>query len=217
MRAVIPSENITLLREMHYFTPTNLLTGSQVKSTDIEHICDFYNLDCVEVARERNEFVAVFEAMCAMSHLNTASAPAINRPTSSSRRDESDELDNQFSNDEPETVDTDGHTDLTSGKDWIKASFTQPLRTLEELSGFSNLYCLMKILATIAVTSCSAERAMSRIKIVKNRLRSTMLDDWFSSLVILASERDVLDCLQSTEVIDNFALNSEPLRRMLCG
>ena len=62
------------------------------------------------------------------------------------------------------------------------------MRALEELSSFTSLSCLMKVLATVAVTSCSAERVMSRVRIIKNRLRSTMLDDWFSALTILASE-----------------------------
>ena len=71
----------------------------------------------------------------------------------------------------------------------------------------------MKILATVAVTSCSAERAMSRIKIIKNRLRSTVLDDWFSALTILASERDLVDGLSTDEITDRFALLSDKLQK----
>ena len=89
------------------------------------------------------------------------------------------------------------------------------MRALDELSSFTNLSCLMKILATIAVTSCSAERVMSRVKIIKNRLRSTMLDDWFSALTILASERDIVDSLNSDEVIDQFAMLSDKLQKIL--
>ena len=77
------------------------------------------------------------------------------------------------------------------------------------------LLCLLKILVTIAVSSCSAERVMSRVKIIKNRLRSTMNDDWFSSLTILASERDVMDSLAATDIIDTFAQCSSKLQNML--
>ena len=58
----------------------------------------------------------------------------------------------------------------------------------------------MKVLATVDVTSCSAERVMSRVRIIKNRLRSMMLDDWFSALTILASEHDIVDSLNSDEI-----------------
>ena len=73
----------------------------------------------------------------------------------------------------------------------------------------------MKILATVAVTSCSAERVMSRVKIIKNRLRSTMLDDWFSALTILANEHDIVDSLNSDENTGRFALSSTILQKHL--
>ena len=46
---------------------------------------------------------------------------------------------------------------------------------------------------------------MSRVKIIKSRLRSTMLDDWFSSLMILASEKDLVEKLSVDNIIDSFA------------
>ena len=82
------------------------------------------------------------------------------------------------------------------------------MRTLEELSSFTSLSCLMKVLATVAVTSCSAERVMSRVRIIKNRLRSTMLDDWFSALAILPTDHDIVDSLNSDEITGRFALSS---------
>ena len=47
-------------------------------------------------------------------------------------------------------------------------------------------------LVILPVTSCSAERALSRLKIIKNRLRSTMSDEWMSDLMpmVSAAEKD---------------------------
>ena len=70
-------------------------------------------------------------------------------------------------------------------------------------------------LATVAVTSCSAECVMSRVKIIKNRLRSTMLDDWFLALTILASEHDIVDSLNSDDITGRFALSSSKLQKHL--
>jgi hypothetical protein len=50
---------------------------------------------------------------------------------------------------------------------WINKILMKPVRVLDELSSFANLSCLMQILATVAVTSSSAEPAMSRVKIKK--------------------------------------------------
>jgi len=84
-----------------------------------------------------------------------------------------------------------------------------------ELSGFPVLTWLYKKLVTLAVTSSGAERAMNRVRIIKNRLRSTMLDDWFSSLMILASEKDIVDKNAVDDVIDSFAVSSAPLQKLL--
>ena len=101
---------------------------------------------------------------------------------------------------------------------WVDHSFMKPPRVLSELSGFDSLTCLYKNLASLAVTSCSscsAERAMNKVKIVKASLRSTMLDDWFSALLVLAAEKDVLDSLSDNDIVDKFARCSQPLQKQL--
>ena len=100
---------------------------------------------------------------------------------------------------------------------WVQHGFIKPFRLLHQFSGsgFGTLTYVYKILVTLPVTSCSAERAMSRIRIIKNRLRSTMLDDWLSALMCLASERDVMQQLSVDDIINKFAQCSEPMRRQL--
>ena len=98
---------------------------------------------------------------------------------------------------------------------WASNGFIKPLRAVTELSGFPVLTWLYKLLVTLAVTSSSAERAMSRVRIMKNRLCSTMLDDWFSSLMILACEKDVVDRIPVDDIIDSFAARSAPLQKLL--
>mgnify|MGYP003412223123 CR=1 FL=1 len=39
-----------------------------------------------------------------------------------------------------------------------------------------------------------------------------MLDDWFSSLLILASEKDILENIPVDKIIDRFAATSKPLK-----
>ena len=67
-----------------------------------------------------------------------------------------------------------------------------PLRFVNEMSSYLYLQSLYRILASLAVTSSSAERTLSRMRIIKNRLRKSMADDWFEPLTILAAESDVV-------------------------
>jgi len=111
------------------------------------------------------------------------------------------------------TVQTDAMDSLNT---WTDHSFIKPFRAITELSGFPALTWLYRILVTLAVTSSSAERAMSRLKIIKSRLRSSMLDDWLSSLMmILASEKDIVEMISIEDIINTFAGNSAPLQKLL--
>ena len=91
---------------------------------------------------------------------------------------------------------------------FILRDFIKPFRLLVQLSQYHELFMLYKILITLAVTSCSAERAFSKEKIIKNPLRSSMLDDWTSAMMILASEVDILDGITNEEIINRFAESS---------
>jgi hypothetical protein len=74
-----------------------------------------------------------------------------------------------------------------------------------QLSAYPTLTLMYKFLSSVVVSSCSAERCLSRVRIVENRLRSTMQDDWFSSLTLLASERDTSESLIDEDVVDKLA------------
>ena len=63
--------------------------------------------------------------------------------------------------------------------------------------------------------SSSAEHVLSRVRITKNRLRTSMADDWFSALTDLAAESTVLGEISIDEIIDSFAHSSHRLREHL--
>jgi hAT family C-terminal dimerisation region len=98
---------------------------------------------------------------------------------------------------------------------WIRHTFLQPYRLLHQLSSFPTLFAVYKVLVTIAITSASAERAMNKVKLVKTRLRSRMTDEYFSSLMVIATEKDLADKLSSDKIINRLASISPVLRKYL--
>jgi hAT family C-terminal dimerisation region len=60
---------------------------------------------------------------------------------------------------------------------WTDYSYVKPLRVIDQFSAYPMLTAMYKILLSIAVISCSAERILSRARIIKNLLRSTMQDE----------------------------------------
>jgi hypothetical protein len=61
------------------------------------------------------------------------------------------------------------------------------------------------VAATIAFTSATNEQSVSKLKIVKNRLRSTMSDEWLLALMLMYCERDIMDSLGSKDFVALFA------------
>ena len=86
---------------------------------------------------------------------------------------------------------------------------------LQHLSSFPNLQMLYTTFCCLAVSSASAERALSKLRIVKNRLRSSLCDEMLASLLVLASERDILQYMKTDMIIDKLANDVPSLKAHL--
>lgn len=71
--------------------------------------------------------------------------------------------------------------------------------------GLPNLSILYKIYLTLPVTSATAERSFSRLKLIKNYLRSTMTNERLSALALLSIERDLAENIDFESTINRFA------------
>ena len=70
---------------------------------------------------------------------------------------------------------------------------------------YPNISVTYRILLTVHVTVASAERSFSKLKLLKNYLRSTMLQDRLNGLVMCCIEKDILDNIDLDIVLNDFA------------
>ena len=70
---------------------------------------------------------------------------------------------------------------------------------------YRHLAVMYVILGTIAVSSASAERSFSRLKLIKSYLRSTMSQERLSSLALISIESDLASNIDFDTVIDTFS------------
>lgn len=83
------------------------------------------------------------------------------------------------------------------------ASILQLLSKFNLNSAIPNLYLAYKALYTIPVSSATAERSFSKVKIIKSRLRSTMKQLRLESLLFLNCETDInIDFNQAIHELD---------------
>ena len=83
---------------------------------------------------------------------------------------------------------------------------------LEEI--FPNVCIALRIFCTLPVTVASAERSFSKLKLVKNFLRSTMGQERLNDLAMLSIEAKIAKCVDLQGVINDFA--AKKARKAFC-
>ncbi len=93
-----------------------------------------------------------------------------------------------------------------------KASFDDLFKALQaEPECYGNLTKLVKIALTLPLTSTSAERTFSKLKLIKSRLRTTMQQERLRSLMLMSIEDDLLEQLDVDNLVQLF-IDTAPRR-----
>ncbi|KAJ9542609.1 hypothetical protein OSB04_029115 [Centaurea solstitialis] len=78
------------------------------------------------------------------------------------------------------------------------------LEYLKRINCFPNAIIAYRILLTIPVTVASAERSFSKLKLLKNYMRSTMTQERLNGLALIAIENSFLEKVNYNELIEDF-------------
>ncbi len=76
---------------------------------------------------------------------------------------------------------------------------------VREADCYPNTYIAYRILFTMPVTVASAERSFSKLKLLKNHLRSTMSQERLNGLATICIEKKLLDEIDINTIINDFA------------
>lgn len=79
---------------------------------------------------------------------------------------------------------------------------------------FPAIYTALSIGLTLPVSNLSPERAFSKLKLIKSKLRSTMAEERLDSLMLISCENDI--DVDSDSVINIFTSYSTVLKKILC-
>jgi hypothetical protein len=163
---------------------SSLLASKNIESEPVRRVFDLYGriLGCFEqvLYEELTDYV---------EHRNAVSANDVQNVFESSSCHQTDDNDN------------------------VRLEFPSPLSVLGALATCPKRFVfvrkLLQIAATLPVTSCSAERCFSAMKLLKSRLRSTMEEDRLNGLALMYIQNDRDISVES--VIDKFALTNRKL------
>lgn len=92
----------------------------------------------------------------------------------------------------------------------LPENLTKPVEVLDYIKkmqvAFPNTWVTYRIILNIPVTVATAERSFSKLKLIKNYLRSTMSQERLNGLAMLSIEKKMLDKLDYSTLIRDFAL-----------
>ena len=76
--------------------------------------------------------------------------------------------------------------------------------------GFENIKVILRILATLPITSCECERTISALRTLKNYQRSTMVEERLNGLALMQIHQEIIPDIE--KVIDKFAVGNTRLK-----
>lgn len=119
-----------------------------------------------------------------------------------------DNLEATLKRDEKSDIDANElYTELRFLQDFIPKENMGPLEILKFLKRhdcFPNASIAYRILLTIPVTVASAERSISKLKLLKSYLRCTMTQERLNSLAMIALENGLLEKINYEHIIEDF-------------
>lgn len=72
---------------------------------------------------------------------------------------------------------------------------------------FPNVEAILRLFLSLMVTNCTGERSFSKLRRIKNYLRTTMSQERLTDLTILCMEYDILRSLNFDDIIEKFSLS----------
>lgn len=89
------------------------------------------------------------------------------------------------------------------------------IHELSQSGLFTNLYVAYKYVLTLPSTQVTCERVFSKLKIIKNRLRSNLQEELLSDFLLMNIERDIFSDLDKNLIVDKIGESSQELRKKL--
>lgn len=82
------------------------------------------------------------------------------------------------------------------------------------VSAYSVLCASYEFFLTLSVTEVNCERTFSKLKLVKTRLRANMCQENLEALLIMSVEKQLLNDIEITKVIDYLKASSSVMSKM---
>jgi hypothetical protein len=188
------SNNHELVTDAVCFDPRRFqeLREDGLPSKALKNICNRLGLDKQELSNELQSIILNFESL----------SKTLNAKYATTRHLESEQI-------------LQTHFDVISGSHCTSGKSCRNCLLCCILCMHLNLFLVYKYLLTLSFTQVSCERAFSKLKIVKTRLRSLLSNELLETFMLMSIEKDLLSEISVDDIIPFLVKKSTQFSRLL--
>lgn len=135
-----------------------------------------------------------------LNNISTLSAEHLHKKAADLQKRYHTDLENEFCEEIIQFKEFICHDEPSSARELLLCIKKRKLQTI-----FPNVDVALRLYLTLPVTNASGERSFSKLKLVKNRLRSTIVQQKLNNLTLMSIESDLLRKVDFTDLIKDFA------------
>lgn len=209
-------ENSELIEEMSHFHPDNFAALAKRKSLQLPFLARVLKIDSTVLVKELKHFANNFVSLSS----TTVTMNCIESLDLTEDVDEhADEDEDLYETDKDDNDDEEEETRKCKTQKpcnkCLVCCFILLCKLNLHISTYTNLHRAYEYFMTLPCTEVSCERAFSKLKIIKSRLRSALLQKHLESLLLMFVERELTFELNIDDIVNSFARTSNELRRLL--
>jgi len=107
------------------------------------------------------------------------------------------------------------HNANTNAKYCVVCCFDVLVKYNLYTNAYPSLFVAYKLMLTLSVTQVGCERSFSKLKYIKNYLRNTLSQDILESFMLMNVEKDLLNTIDSNDVINKLAARNSTFKNLL--
>ncbi|CAI6371596.1 unnamed protein product [Macrosiphum euphorbiae] len=218
------SNNSNLIADIQYLIPKNFNLIENMPNDALTHIADLINIKKEDLKMELQNFSIIYPNLTTSvlertKYIYKNSTTNINNSEKSS-----DESSAEVSDGENMISDVFCNTNKCKLSEFDEIHSKQSclicvykiLYSLNmHVSAYSNLCTAYEYFLTLSVTEVNCERTFSKLKIIKSRLRSSLSQENLEALIIMSVERQLLEDIEISEVIEYLKNSSSLMYKMV--
>lgn len=195
-----------LYQELWLLNPQNYakiakLAEADVTKFSLKRLAEMSGVDEEELKEELLHFIGVHQQL-----FQTTPIPIVDQDIDEAAEDEVDLLEYQYVN-----------PPMCNGK--CTSCLGCVLKMLVEYryhcKTYHNMYTCIRTLLTLPCTVVSCERTFSKLKFVKNRLRSLLRQELLEAMLVCSIESDILKAIPNERVYEKLSAKSSEMQKLL--